>query len=284
MSYVPIDINSSVIKECKRRRLSDQTAKTYLYCINHFLNWCKKDLGKISKKDVREFLNYLSDKNLAGNTMNTYHMAIRFLFENVFEKRMWIDIKYSKVPEKIQRFLTKEEIRKLLNAISNWKHRLMIEFLYGSGLRVSELINIKVKDLNLEKDFGFVRNGKGGKDRLIVIPFIVKEKIKNLIKIENLNEENFIFLSNRGSKYHVRSLQQIVKKASKKSKIKDWKEIHPHTLRHSFATHLIESGNSINEIQSVLGHKSPETSMIYVHSNAGKLINIKSPLDNFPKT
>jgi site-specific recombinase XerD len=207
-------------------------------------------------------------------------MALRFLFTQVLEKRMWIDIKYSKVPEKIQRFLTKEEVGKLLNAISNWKHRLMIEFMYGSGLRVSELINIKIRDLNLEKNYGFVRNGKGGKDRLIVIPFVVKEKVKNLIEIERLNDESFIFSSNRGSKYHMRSLQKIIQNASKKAKIKDWKEVHPHTLRHSFATHLIEHGNSLNEVQSILGHKSPETSMIYVHSNVGKLINIKSPLDN----
>lgn len=280
MSYIPIDINSSVRKECKRRRLSDRTAKTYLYCVNRFLNWSKKDLGKISKKDVREFLNYLSDKRLSGNSLNTYHMALRFFFTQVLEKRMWIDIKYSKVPEKIQRFLTKEEVRKLLNAIPNWKHRLMIEFIYGSGLRVSELVNIKIKDLNLEKDYGFVRNGKGGKDRLIVIPFIVKEKIKNLIEIESLDNESFIFSSNRGSRYNLKTIQQIVRKASKKAKLKDWKEIHPHTLRHSFATHLVESGNSLNEVQSVLGHKSPETSMIYVHSNPKNLINIKSPLDD----
>jgi site-specific recombinase XerD len=280
MSYVPININESVIKECKRRRLSQQTTKTYLYCINRFLNWSKKDLGKISKKDVRLFLEYLSDRELAGNSLNTYHMALRFLFTQVLEKRMWIDIKYSKVPEKIQRFLTKEEVKKLLNAISNWKHRLMIEFIYGSGLRVSELINIRVKDLNLGRDFGFVRNGKGGKDRLIVIPFVVKEKIKNLIELEDLNEESFIFSSNRKRRYHIRSLQKIIQNASKKANLRDWKEIHPHTLRHSFTTHLIESGNSLSEVQSALGHKSPETTMIYVHSNAGKLINIKSPLDN----
>src|SRR3989344_105552 len=280
MSYIPVDVNVSVRKECKRRRLSPRTAKTYLYCIHQFLNWSKKDLGKMSKKDVRAFLNYLSDKNLAGNTLNTYHMAIRFMFENVLKKKMWIDIKYSKVPEKIQRFLTKEEIRRLLNAISNWKHRLLTEFLYGSGLRVSELINFKVKNLNLEKNFGFVRNGKGGKDRIIVLPMIVKEKIKNLIKIESLKEDDFVFVSNRGKKYHVRSLQKIIRNASKNAKLKNWEEIHPHTLRHSFATHLIESGNAVNEVQFALGHKSPETSMIYVHSNPGNLINIKSPLDD----
>jgi len=105
-------------------------------------------------------------------------------------------------------------------------------------------------------------------------------KMKNLIEIEEPGEDGFLFQSNRNQKYHVRSLQQIIRKASKKAKLRDFKEIHPHTLRHSFATQLIANGHGLNEVQSVLGHKSPETSMIYVHSNPGKLINIKSPLDN----
>lgn len=283
MSVTPKDINSKVVRECRRRRYSEKTIKTYLFWINDFLKWCGKEPRYISKKDVRLYLEKLSEENKSGNTMNVAHMSLRFLFENVLEKRMWIDIKYSKVPEKIQRFLTREEAMKLLNAIPNWKHRLMIEFIYGSGLRVSELINVKVRNLNLEEDYGFVRNGKGGKDRLIVIPFVVKEKIRNLIEIENLDNESFVFSSNRGSKYNLRTIQQIVKKASKKAKLNNWKEIHPHTLRHSFATQLISNGNTLSEVQSVLGHKSPETSMIYVHSSPKKLINIKSPLD-FQKT
>ncbi len=273
-----VDIDSKIIKECKRRRLSPKTAKTYLHCIHSFLNWSKKDLRYISKKDVRLFLEYLSEKNLAGSTMNTCHMAIRFLFENVLEKRMWIDIKYSKTPKKLPEVLSKEEVRKLLNAISNWKHRLMIEFLYGSGLRVSELTNVKIKDLELDKNYGYVRNGKGGKDRLITLPKIVREKIKNLIEIENLEDKDYLFQSNRGTKYNIRSLQKIVLNATKKAGIK--KNVHPHTLRHSFATHLVENGYDVQNVQAMLGHKSPETTLIYTHIASPNLINTRSPLDN----
>ena len=278
MPSLPKDLDLKVEKECKRRRLSPRTAKTYLYCIHKFLNWSKRDLRYISKKDVRLFLEHLSERNLAGSTMNTYHMAIRFLFENVLEKRMWIDIKYSKTPKRLPEVLSKEEVRKLLNAISNWKHRLIIEFLYGSGLRVSELINMKVKDLNLEKNYGYVRNGKGGKDRLITLSKIVKEKIINLIEIENLDSEDYIFQSNRNKKYNIKSLQKIVLDASKKVKFN--KRVHPHTLRHSFATHLIENGYDINNVQAMLGHKSPETTMIYTHIASPNLVNTKSPLDD----
>lgn len=153
----------------------------------------------------------------------------------------------------------------------------MIEIMYSSGLRVSEVISLKVKDLALEKNYGFVRNGKGGKDRLFVIAKIVKEKVANLIEMDKLANDEFLFKTNRGKKYHIRSLQQIVKKAAKSAHL-NYKEIHCHTLRHSFATHLIENGYSLSDVQAMLGHKSPETSMAYVHSS-GKMINVKSPLD-----
>ena len=279
MGYVPVDIEKSVRKECKRRRLSPQTIRTYLYCINKFLDYTKKTIDRISKKDVRLFLEHLSERNLSGNSLNTYHMALRFLFTQVLEKRMWIDIKYSKTPKKLPSVLTKEEVRKLVGAISNQKHKLMIEFLYGSGLRVSELLNLRLKDLAPDKGYGFVRNGKGGKDRLIVVPKSIKEKIDNLIKTEKLLEEDFLFKSNRNKKYNARSIQKIIRNASEKAKLKNWKEIHPHTLRHSFATHLIENGYDVTNVQAMLGHKSPETTLIYTHISSPKLINTESPLD-----
>ncbi len=279
MSYVPIDIEESVKKECKRRRYSDKTIKTYLYCIDRFLRFIKKDIRYISKKNVRLFLEYLSEKDLTGSTMNVYHMAIRFLFENVLDKRMWIDIKYSKVPEKLPVVLTKEEVKKLFNAIENNKHRLMIELMYGAGLRASELLNLKIKDFDIDKKYGFVKHGKGNKDRLFILPGKLIDWIKEIINKENLPDESYLFISNRREKYNIRTLQQIIRKASRKAGLKNYKEVHPHTLRHSFATHLIENGYDVSAIQSLLGHKSPETTMIYVHMASPNMINIKSPLD-----
>jgi len=271
-------VDLAVKRECRKRRYSEQTADAYLYWIHRFLNWCRKELGKISKKDVRAFIQKLDNRNLAGNTLNQAHMALKFLFEGVMNRKMWIDIKYSKVPERIQRVLTKEEVRKLLGEIKNEKHRLMIELMYSAGLRVSEVVNLKVKDLVLDKDYGFVRNGKGGKDRLFILAFVVREKIKNLIFMSDLNEEDYVFVSNRKNKYSIRSLQQIIKKSAKSAEL-DWRNIHCHTLRHSFATHLIEQGDSVGDVQVMLGHKSPETSIGYVHSS-GQMIKIKSPLDS----
>ena len=277
MSYIPLDWKASLQKECKRRNYSERTSKTYTYCIERFLKFTNKNLDKISKKDVREFLENLSEKGKSGSTMNVYHMAIRFLFEEILDKRIWIDINYSKVPEKIPIILTKDEIQKLFSSIENQKHKLMIELLYSSGMRVSELVNLTVKDLDIENSYGWVRRGKGGKDRLFILAESLKQKIAKIVSEENLLPESSLFCTNRNEKYSTRSIQQILKKASKKSKI--GKKVNPHALRHSFATHLIENGYSVSEVQSLLGHKNPETTLIYLHTAAPTLIKVKSPLD-----
>lgn len=278
MSYVPVNIERSVEKECRRRRLSPRTTKTYLYCINRFLEYSPKTIDKISKKDVRLFLEHLSERDLSGNSLNTYHMAIRFLFTQVLDKKMWLDIKYSKTPVRLPEVLSKDEVKKLIDSIKNFKHQLMVCFMYSSGLRVSELINMKVKDLNLDKNFGFVRNGKGGKDRLITLSNNLIPAIKKVIKDEKLSEADYLFKSNRGRKYSIRTLQKIIDKSAKSCGIK--RKIHPHTLRHSFATHLIENGYDVTNVQALLGHKSPETTLIYTHIASPNLINTKSPLED----
>ena len=181
MVYIPSNVETAIKNKCKRYRHSNQTAKSYIYWVKRFLNWSKKEIRYISKKDVSAFLQKLDNRNLAGNTINQAHMAIKFFFEDVMEKKMWINIKYSKTPKRIQRFLTKEEVRNLIDSIKNPKHSLMIVLMYSAGLRISELVNLKFEDLNLEKGFGFVRNGKGGKDRVL---FNIEESLKILTATE----------------------------------------------------------------------------------------------------
>ncbi|MDP1729402.1 MAG: tyrosine-type recombinase/integrase [archaeon] len=272
------EVEEAIALECRRRGYSERTVGTYIMCVRKFLLFTNKPVQFVGKKEAHDFLNHLLERKAAGNTLNVYHMAIRFFLEDILKKNMKLNIKYSRRPEKLPEFLTKEEVKQLIGKIGNWKHRLMIEVLYGGGLRVSELLNLKVKDLLIENGYGFIRQGKGRKDRIFVLSKITQDKIKNLIELEKLSDESFLFLTNRNEKYNVRSLQEIVKKATLLARIK--KEVHPHTLRHSFATHLIQNGASLNEVQTLLGHKSPETSMIYVHMASPNMINIKSPLDN----
>lgn len=277
MAYVPVNIEEAVGRECRRRKYSERTIETYQNCIRRFIQFTGKTIDKISKADANEFLSYLSEKGYSGNSIHVYHMSVRFLMEDILHKNMRLNIKYSKKSQKLPRVLDKEEVKKLFSAIDNNKHRLMIKMIYSAGLRVSELINLKAGDLEIEKNFGFVRGGKGNKDRIFIISEKLKPEITKLIEAEKLNSEDNLFLTNRGEKYNIRSLQEIIKKASKIAKLSG---VHCHTLRHSFATHLIENGSSVSEVQSLLGHKSPETTMVYVHLASPSMIKTKSPLDS----
>ena len=272
-----MDIINLMEKELLRRNYSLRTIETYNYCINKFLNFINKDFKKITKQDIKNYLDKLIDKKVSGNTINVNLNAIKFLFENTLNKKLTIKIKYSKTPKTLPIFLTKEEVIKLIKSIENNKHKLMIKFLYSAGLRVNELVNLRVKDLDFENNYGWVRRGKGNKDRLFILASSLKQELLNHIKENNLSYDSYIFTTYNGN-ISARSIQEIVKKATKKSKIN--KKVHPHTLRHSYATHLIEDGYDITSVQALLGHNSLETTMIYLHIAPKRFINVKSPLDN----
>ena len=153
----------------------------------------------------------------------------------------------------------------------------MIELMYSAGLRVSELIKLKIEDFEFSKNYGWVRKGKGRKDRLFILATRLNGQIRKFIENNNLNYNSYLFKGNKGQHISKETVSIIVKRSAKKAKIE--KNIHCHTLRHSFATHLIEDGYSINEVQSLLGHNSPQTTMRYVHMASPKIINVISPLD-----
>jgi site-specific recombinase XerD len=269
-----MDIHYRVRQELLRRGNSPRTAETYLNCIDQFFKKCNKDISKISKIDVREFLNNMAEKKAAGNTLNVYLNALKFLFEEILHKNMRLNIKYSKKPKTLPVVLTQREVKQLIDAVKNPGHKLMVELMYSAGLRVSELVNLKAKDLELDNWHGWVRHGKGNKDRAFVIARKIKDRLAK--KVSKLEQEDYLFSGNEG---HIsqRTIQEIIKDATKKASIK--KKVHCHTLRHSFATHLIENGNSVSSVQSLLGHNNVNTTMVYVHLATNRLIDVESPLD-----
>ncbi|MFH1642931.1 MAG: site-specific tyrosine recombinase/integron integrase [Nanoarchaeota archaeon] len=270
-----MDVVYAIKKECYRRRLSHRTTVAYVYWVKRFFMFCKKDHKEITKKDVKEFIHLLSDRNLCANTLNVALNSIKFMLDFVLYKKWRLNIKYSKKPKKLPVVLTKEEIIWLINVIKNPKHKLIVELMYSAGLRVGELTNLKVRDLEIENCCGWVRSGKGNKDRIFIIAEKLKNKLVYYIKKECLDYGSFFFKGQNG-KFSVRSVQNIVKKAAKNAGIK--KNVHPHTLRHSFATHIIENGYSRYSLQELLGHNSPETTTMYIHT-AIPGIKIKSPYD-----
>lgn len=272
-----MDVHDKIKREMYRLHYSPRTVKTYLYCVDEFFKTVRKDVSKVSKSDIREYLNTMASKNVAGNTLNVHLNALKFFFEKTLHKQMLLHIKYSKTPKKLPIFLTQEETRRLINSISNQKHRLMIELMYSAGLRVSELVNLKVKDFEFGGNYGWVRHGKGDKDRRFIIAETLRGSLKVYITVNYLEPDSWVF-NGRNGHLTDESVLKVVKKASKLAKIT--KRIGTHTLRHSFATHLIENGYDVASVQSLLGHNSLDTTMVYVHMANPKLFNIKSPLDS----
>lgn len=269
-----MDIIYNMRREMLRRKLSPRTIKTYLYYVKLFLlNNKDKEFKQFSKKDVRKFLFKMEEKEVSGSTLNVIHNALRFMMIEILHKACYLKIKYSKIPVRKPEYLTKKEINKILNVIDNKKHKLLVSLMYGAGLRVREVTKLRIDDFSFEENIGWVRGGKGNKER----PFIIPEKIKDLLKVEYKNSNYWLFPGRKGS-LSVRTVQVIVEIAGIKAKIK--KHVHPHMFRHSFTTHLLESGIDVSSVQSLLGHVHPETTLGYSHILRPKMINIKSPLDN----
>jgi len=264
-------------REMFRRRYSHNSIKAYSDCVRKFLKYCRKEPRWINRADIKNYLDYLSSRQLSASSMNQSLMAIKFALEQILNKKWYfIKLPYSKKPQKNPEVLSKDEVKKLLSAIRNPKHNLMIRLLYSSGLRVSELIKLRARDLDILHGIGWVRSGKGNKDRLFIIAESIRQELSQYLKDNSIDNGSFIF-KGIGSHIHPRTIQEIIKNSAKLAEIN--KNVHPHTLRHSFATHLIENGYDVNSVQSLLGHNSSETTMIYIHMASAKMINVKSPLD-----
>jgi len=271
------DVVESMKKEMLRRNYSRKTILSYLFCLKKFLKYYRKEPRRICNKDVKEYLDNLVEKRKSGSSLNVNLCALKFLMREILNKNFVFKIKFSKVAKELPIVLDKEEVVDLINCVENKKHKLMIRLMYGGGLRVSELVNLRVRDLELEKGFGWVRRGKGNKDRLFIIAENLRKEVGRYIECNKLEYDSWLFEGNLGH-LSVRSVQEFVKKATKKAGIK--KRVHPHTFRHSFATHLIENGYGVSSVQSLLGHNNIETTMVYVHMTNPKMLNVKSPLDS----
>lgn len=258
-------------KEICRRGYSPRTKDAYVGCVTNFMKKCKKEPKKFTKKDVKEYLYYLVEKGMTRSTLNLNLQALKFALNNILGKRFILNLPGAKKASKLPVVLSKKEVISIFDVIKNKKHKLMVRLMYSAGLRVSELVNLKVENLDLDNMSGWVRRGKGNKDRMFIIAKSIKEDLVGLMS------EDYIFKGRRGH-ISVRTVQQVVKKATKKAKIR--KMVSCHTFRHSFATHLIEDGYPITTVQVLLGHKSVETTMIYIHIASPQLINVKSPIDN----
>lgn len=272
-----MDVSSLIRDAGLRKGLRAETINTYIYAVQKFLRVTHLEPHQVKKTDIENFIQQLIRWNRSGNTINVYLHALHFFYTTVFGRNILINVPFLNIRKRLPEFLTQEETRCFFAAIPNPMHRLMLIFTYGAGFRVSEMTSLKVKDLDFKSGYGFIRDGKGGKDRMFIIPQKLKEELQELIKRENLQPGDWLFRGYNNNHYSDSSIRIIVKNTLRMAKIS--KKITPHSLRHSFATHLLENGYSLFEVNKLLGHSRLETTMIYTHLANPKLCNVKSPYD-----
>jgi len=259
--------------EIKISKMSPYTLRNYIKFNQELLEHSNKEPEHIEQQDIKNFLaDKMSDRASASNIL--FLASVRFAYSNILNKDPTLGIKRPKKENKIPVVLSKEEVLKLFEASENFKSNLMLQLLYSSGLRVSEIVNLKPVDLNLDKNMGWVRAGKGKKDRMFFISEKLSKKLKKFID-KNL-DWNYLFSKNKP--LTTRNIQKIVQKAAQNAGLNNG--VHVHTLRHSFATHLLENGVDIRKIQILLGHAAINTTMLYTHMSTSELEKISNPLDN----
>ncbi|MBS3122459.1 tyrosine-type recombinase/integrase [Candidatus Woesearchaeota archaeon] len=235
-------------EELKLRKYSPRTITVYLNLIQNFLN---------SNLTPREFL--LKSVNKSHSTLRSVYFALQFFYKNVLKQDFTEELPLGKSSGHLPQVLNKEEITSLFNVTLNLKHRFLLMILYYTGIRLNEVVNLQWEDFDFERKTIHLKVAKGTKDRIIFL----HKKIEDLIQNFGLRKEGLVFQSNLGKKYNLRSVQMIVRHAAKKAGIS--KRVTPHTLRHSFATHLLEAGADIRHIQKLLGHANLQTTQIYTH-------------------
>ena len=259
--------------EIKISKLSEHTLKNYLEFNKKLLEFSKKEPEQINSQDIKNFLaDKMSDKASSSNIL--FLASIKFAYSNILEKDPTSAVKRPKKEKKIPIVLTKQEITSLIDSTETKKSKLIIQLLYSSGIRVSELINLKKQDLDFNENAGWVRSGKGKKDRMFILSKTLSKKLQKFIE----KNPEWKYLFSKEKPLTARNIQKIVQKAAKKSGMR--KEVHPHTLRHSFATHLLDQGVDLRKIQFLLGHSSIATTQIYTHISQEQVKSIKNPLDN----
>ncbi len=266
--------NKGLLKELeenlKLKNYSKETIKGYLLHASKYIEFAKNK--GVNQETAKGFiLNELKKKEPASVGHAVF--ALKYFFKAVLNQNL--NIPNPKRNRKIPEILTKEEIKSMIQATSNIKHKLILKTLYGCGLRVSEIINLEKPDINSNEKLLHIKLAKGRKDRFVKIPDSLREELESYCK---LNTDNIIFPSTRSGKLTKKTIGKIVENAAKKAGIK--KDVYPHLLRHSFATHLLEQGVDLRIIQKLLGHSDIKTTQIYTQISQANIKNIKMPLDN----
>lgn len=263
----------------KLKKYSHNTVVQYLSEFNHLLRLLKGfPVEKMTPKRLKDYFLYCVEKEgMAERKLNGKINAIKFYFEQVLHRpKMFFDIPRPKKPQKLPKTLSKREVKLIFSATTNLKHLIALQLAYGMGLRVSEVVNLKVGDIDSDRMMVHIQGAKGKKDRYVPLPSSLLPLLRRYY-MEFL-PETYLLEGQYGGQYSKASVQNIFKTAMRKAGVE--KRIGIHGLRHSYATHLLESGADMRFIQELLGHNSIKTTQVYTKVTPRSLSKIQSPLDS----
>jgi integrase/recombinase XerD len=282
-------INNHVLpameQHLKLKAFSPSTIRTYLNEMTQLLQTIKDiPADQLTPELLKRYLVYCYEKlELKENTLHSRINAMKFYYEQVLNRpKFFWAIPRPKKPQQLPKLLNENELAKLFNSLSNKKHKAMLFTIYSAGLRVSELVNLKIADIDSKRMQIFIERSKGKKDRVVNLSPVLLDILRCYIKDYEPKPTHFLFESEQtGEAYPTRTVQQIFGNAKAKAGIR--KEVGIHSLRHSFATHLLDKGTDIKYIKDLLGHFNIKTTERYLHVSKRQLVNIVSPFDDLWK-
>lgn len=262
--------------ELTRKGFRKNSVDNYVSCVEVFLKYFDKTETEPIKINEQQIKNYLVTFK-SHNTQRANHSAIKCFYRYVLRQpNKFRYIEYCKRDRRLPIVLSTDEIQRLFNACTNLKHKAILSLLYSAGLRVGEVINLKIADIDSSRMVINIIDAKGGKDRQVMLNESVLELLRNYYKEYKPSE--YLFNGQFSNKYSERSINEFLKNYATKAQIK--KRIHAHLLRHCSFTHMVESGTDINLIQRIAGHSSVKTTAIYTHISHNVISKVQSPISN----
>ena len=274
-------LRKMMLDELQRRNYAHTTAEAYVRALRNFAAFYRVPPDRLGPKQIREYQLYLLQKRkLSPKTVRQHMAAMKFFFEHTLKRYFrWEQIPYPKITERLPVVLSLEEVRQLIDATSNLFHRTILMTLYSTGMRRAELTHLTISDIDSKRMVIHIRQGKGGKDRDVPLSLTLLETLREYWRW--MKPQTYLFPSpdsrREGLCISPRGVFELCRAAAKKAGIK--KKVGPHTLRHSFATHLLESGADLHKIQLWLGHASLHHITVYLHLSQHHLRACPNPLD-----
>jgi site-specific recombinase XerD len=275
-------LREKMLEDLQLRGITPRTQKKYLREVRDLANYFKKSPEELGEEEVKKYLvHLLEDRKLSTGTYKNYVAGIKFLYKTTLNREEVVEkIKYPKTKIKLPVVLDLAEVKMLLSVMENLKHRAILTITYSAGLRISETARLKVTDIDSKRMMVRVQQGKGYKDRYTILSKTALVCLRQYWR--SYRPKDWLFEGQKeGTHIGISSIRQIFLEAKERAGIT--KPASPHTLRHSFATHLIEAGTSLHHVQLLLGHRSPTTTTVYLHVSKMNLAQVTSPLDSIPE-